>query len=200
MPTAPDNTELPTDGHVRPMTRWGADVMHRELEPVTGFGDDLRRLAADMVATMYAADGVGLAACQVGVDLQLFVFDCPDEDEIDHRGAICNPTLTLPSGRELTYDRSEEGCLSLPGAFEDCKRPDSAVVDGYDLEGNPVQISGTGLLARCLQHETDHCHGIVFGDRLGNRGRKRLARKAEECEESYPLSWPVESEDRPAAM
>lgn len=200
MTTAPDDTELPTDGRVRPMTRWGADVMHQELSTVTDFDDDLRRLAADMVATMYAADGVGLAACQIGVDLQVFVYDCPDDEGVAHRGVVCNPTLALPTGRDLSYDKDEEGCLSLPGAFEDCKRPDSAVVDGFDLEGRPIRVSGTGLLARCLQHEADHCHGTVFGDKLGNRARKRLDRKAEAKADQFPDDWPVSPRlDRDAA-
>jgi peptide deformylase len=184
-------TDVPSPGRVRPITRWGAEVMHRELHPVTVFDQALRDLAADMVATMHAADGVGLAACQVGVDLQLFVYDCPDDEGVDHRGVICNPRLTLPTGRDLDYDKIEEGCLSLPGAFEDCKRPDSATVDGADLDGRPITVAGTGLFARCLQHETDHCQGTVFADRLGSRARKRLDRKAAAKAESYPADWPV---------
>jgi peptide deformylase len=200
MVTGARDSGLPEPGQVRPITRWGADVMHRELRPITDFDQSLRELAADMVATMYAADGVGLAACQVGVDLQLFVYDCPDDDGVEHRGVVCNPTLTLPDRRDATRDKSEEGCLSLPGAFEDCKRPDTATVDGFDLDGEPIRISGTGLFARCLQHETDHCHGTVFGDLLGNRARKRLDREARDEADLYPEDWPVSPRaDRPMA-
>jgi peptide deformylase len=191
VPVSPDSPTLPDGGTVRPITRWGEDVMHRMQEPVTEFDDGLRALVADMVATMYAADGVGLAACQIGVDRSVFVFDCPDDQGVHHRGVVCNPELFLPEGRSRKLDDDEEGCLSLPGAFVSCARPDFARVEGQDLAGNPVGYSGNGLLARCLQHETDHCKGTVFGDRLNKRSRKKLFKQAEECEEEYPPGWPV---------
>jgi peptide deformylase len=184
-------TPLPTGGSVRPITRWGEPVMHRMQEPVTDFDDDLRQLAADMVATMYAADGVGLAACQIGVDRSIFVFDCPDDQGVNHQGVVCNPEILLPEGRDRKLDDDEEGCLSLPGAFVSCARPDFARVEGQDLDGNPVSYSGRGLLARCLQHETDHCKGMVFGDRLNKRARKRLYRQAEGFEDDFPPGWPA---------
>ena len=189
--TAPEESVLPDGGTVRPITRWGEMVMHRMQEPVTEFDEELRRLAADMVATMYAADGVGLAACQIGVDRSIFVFVCPDDEGVRHQGVVCNPELFLPEGRSRKLDDDEEGCLSLPGAFVSCARPDFARVEGQDLAGNPVGYSGNGLLARCLQHETDHCKGTVFGDRLNKRSRKKLFKQAEECEEEYPPGWPV---------
>ncbi len=167
--------------------------MHRVQQPVTGYDEELRALAADMVATMYAADGVGLAACQIGVDRAVFVFDCPDQAGKRHQGVVCNPRLLLPVGRERTLDDDEEGCLSLPGAFVGCARPDFARVDGHDLSGAEVTHSGTGLLARCLQHETDHCKGTVFGDRLDRRTRKKLFQQADELAEDYPADWPVSS-------
>ena len=190
---AVDTTPLPQGGTVRPITRWGSDVMHRVQQPVTVFDDELRALAADMVATMYAADGVGLAACQIGVDRSIFVFDCPDEDGVHHRGVVCNPTLVLPEGRERRLDDDDEGCLSLPGAFVPCARPSTARVEGQDLDGAPVSYTGTGLLARCLQHETDHCNGTVFGDRLNRRARKKLAKQAEEYADEFPPHWPAPS-------
>lgn len=190
---AADATPLPKDGSVRPITRWGEDVMHRMQKPVTEFDDELRELAADMVATMYAANGVGLAACQIGVDRSIFVFDCPDDEGIHHTGVVCNPELFLPEGRDRRLDDDDEGCLSLPGAFVGCARPDFARVEGQDLAGNPVSYEGDGLLARCLQHETDHCKGTVFGDRLGKRARKKLYKQAEENAESFPAHWPTEA-------
>ena len=189
--TASESTPLPQGGAVRPITRWGEHVMHRMQEPVTEFDDDLRALAADMVATMYAADGVGLAACQIGVDRSIFVFDCPDDEGVRHQGVVCNPQLFLPEGRDRTLDDDDEGCLSLPGAFVTCARPDFARVEGQDLDGNPVSYSGRGLLARCLQHETDHCMGTVFGDRLNKRSRKKLFKQADEYAERFPSEWPV---------
>jgi peptide deformylase len=182
---------LPTHGTVRPITRWGEPVMHRPQAEVTDFGDELRDLVADMTATMYAADGVGLAACQIGVDRAVFVFDCPDDDGVRHRGVVANPVLHLPSGRARDLDDDDEGCLSLPGAFVPCARPTYARVEGRDVDGSPVSIEGHGLLARCLQHETDHCNGTVFGDRLNRRARKRLFREAEEHAGDYADDWPA---------
>ena len=191
--TAPEHSVLPDGGTVRPVTRWGEHVMHRMQEPVTEFDAKLRELAADMVATMYAADGVGLAACQIGVDRSIFVFDCPDDEGVRHQGVVCNPEVFLPEGRDRKLDDGDEGCLSLPGAFVSCARPDFARVEGQDLDGNPVSYSGSGLLARCLQHETDHCKGTVFGDRLNKRARKKLFKQAEEYADSFPPDWPVVS-------
>jgi peptide deformylase len=183
--------DLPDGGTVLAITRWGEPVMHRVQEPVTEFDDRLRELVADLVATMYAADGVGLAACQVGVDRAVFVFDCPDADGAHHRGVVCNPVLYLPEGKNRRLDDDDEGCLSLPGAFVPCARPDSARVEGHGLDGEPVAYSGTGLLARCLQHETDHCNGMVFGDRLNRRQRKKLFREADSFAADYPPGWPA---------
>jgi peptide deformylase len=165
--------------------------MHRAQQPVESYDDELRRLAADMVETMYAADGVGLAACQIGVDLAMFVFDCPDESGEHTVGVVCNPVLTLPEGRDRRLDEGDEGCLSYPGAFVECARPDFATVNGTGLDGEPVEFSGDGLLARCLQHETDHTKGTVFGDRLPTKARKRLQKAMEKAAEDYPDCWPA---------
>jgi peptide deformylase len=193
-PDAPDHAPygpLPNGGTVRPMTRWGDPVMHRPQQPVTAYDEQLRTLVADMVATMYAADGVGLAACQIGVDLRVFVFDCPDAAGERTAGVVCNPELTLPEGRDRQLDEAEEGCLSFPGAFVECARPDMATVTGTGLDGRPVTFSGDGLLARCLQHETDHTLGTVFGDRLSTRLRKKLQKQHDKAAVDYPASWPA---------
>jgi peptide deformylase len=182
---------LPEGGSVQPITRWGASVMHRPQQRVTTYDEGLRSLVADMVATMYAADGVGLAACQIGVDLAVFVFDCPDASGEQTAGVVCNPALTLPEGRDRRLDESDEGCLSLPGAFIPCARPDFATVSGTGLDGEPVTFSGDGLLARCLQHETDHTLGTVFGDRLSAKARKRLQKEHDKIAGDYPDSWPA---------
>jgi peptide deformylase len=182
---------LPGDGTVRPITRWGEPVMHRVLRDVEEFGHDLHRLVADLVATMRAADGVGLAANQIGADLKVFVFDCPDDDGMRQEGVVCNPRLELPEGRDRRLDDGDEGCLSLPGAFVGCARPDFATVRGLDQHGTPVEYAGRGLLARCLQHETDHVYGTVFGDRLPRRARKRLHGEAERAAVDFPPGWPA---------
>ena len=182
---------LPEGGAVRPMTRWGTPVMHRRQADVTAYDDDLRTLVADMVATMYAADGVGLAACQVGVDLRVFVFDCPD-DSGDHTvGVVCNPVVTLPEGKDRNLEEAEEGCLSFPGAFIDCARPDFARVDGFGVDGSPVMFEGEGLLARCLQHETDHTLGTVFADRLPTKAQKKLRKIQAKVADEFPPGWPA---------
>lgn len=182
---------LPEGGTVRPMTRWGTPVMHRPQQLVTAYDAELRALVADMVATMYAADGVGLAACQIGVDQAVFVFDCPDESGQRTVGVVCNPVLTLPEGKDRHLDDGDEGCLSFPGAFVECARPDFATVTGTGLDGEPVTFSGDGLLARCLQHETDHTLGTVFGDRVSTKNRKRLQKAHDKAAEDYPADWPV---------
>jgi peptide deformylase len=189
-PLAPHGP-LPGGGTVRPITRWGTDVMHRRNQPVSSYDDELRSLVADMVATMYAADGVGLAACQIGVDLAVFVFDCPDDGGQRTVGVVCNPVVALPEGKDRNLDEGDEGCLSYPGAFVECARPDFATVTGTGLEGEPVEFSGDGLLARCLQHETDHTLGTVFGDRLPTKARKKLAKAHDKAAEDYPLGWPA---------
>ena len=184
---------LPVGGSVRPITRWGTPVMHRPQARVTSYDEDLRALAADMVATMYAADGVGLAACQIGEDVAMFVFDCPDESGEHTVGVVCNPVLTLPEVKERRLDEGDEGCLSYPGSFVECARPDWAAVDGTGLDGEPVHFEGDGLLARCLQHETDHTMGTVFGDRLPTKARKRLQKQHDKAVDEYPADWPADA-------
>ncbi|MFD3615022.1 peptide deformylase [Streptomyces sp. NPDC058676] len=164
-------------GSVRRITEVGEEVLHKPCRDVTEFGPDLAALIADMFLTMYVADGAGLAANQVGVDLRLFVYDCPDDDGVRHVGHIVNPVLEPidPAGRRLLDEN--EGCLSVPGAVMDVPRPDLAVVRGLDKGGEPLAIEGTGYFARCLAHETDHVNGHVYLDRLTERERKDALRQ-----------------------
>ena len=168
-------------GVVHPITRYHTPVLHHPCAPVTSFDDDLVQLVADMFASMDAADGVGLAANQIGVDARVFVLDCPDE-RTEETGEnvvahVVNPVLVLPTGRKRRLDLDSEGCLSVPGEYADLSRPDTAKVTGFDVHGEPVTIVGTGLLARCLQHESDHLDGVVYVDRLpaGERAEILLA-------------------------
>jgi peptide deformylase len=162
---------------VRRITETGEEVLHKPCRDVTEFGPDLAALIDDMFLTMYIADGAGLAANQVGVDLRLFVYDCPDDDGVRHVGHIVNPVLDepVPAARRLLDD--SEGCLSVPGAVMDVPRPDRAVVRGFDRDGEPLVIEGTGYFARCLAHETDHVNGHVYLDRLSKRDRKEALRQ-----------------------
>lgn len=183
--------DLTLGGTVRPITRWGTPVMHAKTRQVTEYGPELHTLVRDMFATMHAADGVGLAATQVGVDLAVFIYECPDDDHNIQVGVVCNPEVTFPEGRDRQLDNSEEGCLSWPGGYQAVSRPDEAVCRGFDANGNPVEVRGTGLLARCLQHETDHLNGMVFGDRLSGRARRKLDQQVESLAYRYPSDWPV---------
>ena len=183
--------DLLTGGALRPITRWGEDVMHAPTAPVTVFDDELRELVRDMFATMEAAQGVGLAATQVGLGVSLFVFSCPDADEHYQTGAICNPVIETPDGTTRDFESIDEGCLSLPGGYAPLARPTKATCVGVDPWGQPVRVDGTGLLARCLQHETDHLNGTVFGDRLSARVRRRLYESADAIAHLYPDDWPV---------
>ena len=178
-------------GTVLRITRWSEPVMHAPTRPVTDFGESLQQLAADMFATMLAADGVGLAGPQVDQDLAIFVYHCPDADDKVQSGVICNPVVTLPEGKDRRLESAEEGCLSWPGAYQPLSRPDHAVCTGQDEHGNEVTVIGTGLLARCLQHETDHLNGTVFGDRLSTRSRRKLDEDRERLAHLYPDDWPV---------
>jgi peptide deformylase len=166
---------------VRPIVIIGDPVLHTPTRPVESYDDDLAALVADMFETMAAAHGVGLAANQVGVDLRVFVYDCPDEiTRTNRRGVVCNPVLETsgrPDGLMPDPEDDEEGCLSVPGEQFPTGRADWAKVTGTDEKGEPVEVEGKGFFARCLQHETDHLDGTIYVDRLvGRYGRQ--ARKA----------------------
>ncbi|MER7577574.1 peptide deformylase [Streptomyces sp. NPDC126514] len=166
---------------VRGITVIGETVLHRPCTEVTAFGTkDLSQLIDDMFLTMHIAEGAGLAANQVGVDMCLFVYDCVDDEGVRHVGHICNPVLDAeyPAGRHLLEEA--EGCLSVPGASHVLARPAAATVRGVDKEGKPLQIQGTGYFARCLQHETDHLGGTLYVDRLTKRQRQRVLREMEQ--------------------
>lgn len=162
-------------GRVRPLSLLGDPVLHTRCEDVTDFGPELARLVEDMFATMYAAQGVGLAANQVGVPLRVFVHDCPDDDDVRHLGHVVNPRLVRADGLVL---RGPEGCLSLPGLEAGTERHDEAVVEGYTVTGAPITVNGTGFFARCLQHECDHLEGMVYADRVTGRRHRKLMRQA----------------------
>jgi peptide deformylase len=169
------------DGTARPIVTYGSNpVLHRPCTPVTEFDEGLRRLLLDMFASMAAADGVGLAANQIGVDARVFVIDCPDADGEDVVGYVVNPALTLldPIGDEPAEEVTEEGCLSVPGPYADLPRAFRARVDGVDIHGEPLSIEASGMAARCLQHEVDHLDGTVYVDRLPEEQREQLLAEA----------------------
>ncbi|MFF7144014.1 MULTISPECIES: peptide deformylase [Streptomyces] len=163
-----------TRGRVRPVTLLGESVLQTPCAQVTDFGPELARLVEDMFATMYAARGVGLAANQIGEPLRVFVYDCPDDEEVRHLGHVVNPRLVAADGVVL---RGPEGCLSLPGLEAGTERYDRAVVEGFTADGEPVTVEGTGWFARCLQHECDHLDGGLYVDRLSGRRQRRVMRQ-----------------------
>jgi len=148
---------------VQPIRLFGDPVLTTPAGLVTVFDKELRNLVSDLTETMHDAPGAGLAAPQIGVSLQVFVWDIEEGD-----GHLINPTLDL--SQEL--QDGEEGCLSFPGLVYETPRSFKAVAKGFNMHGEPVTIEGTELLARVLQHETDHLNGIVFIDRLLTPERK----------------------------
>jgi peptide deformylase len=150
----------------------GDPVLRDPAEPVERVDDALRTLIVDMFDTMYAQDGVGLAAPQVGIGQRVIVID-PREEEVKPF-ALINPRITWFSS---DLDRSEEGCLSIPGLKEIVERPFAVQVEGLDRDGQPVKLEATALLARILQHEVDHLDGILFIDRLSPLKRRMLLKK-----------------------
>ncbi len=167
-------------GNPRKVVVAGDPVLHKVSERVTSFDDSLATLIDDMFATMHIAAGVGLAAPQVGVDLAVFVYDCPDADGKQHVGHVVNPEVVSTSGPE---DDGEEGCLSVPGPYHELARPSVATVRGVDKTGAPLEVTGTGFFARCLLHETEHLRGILYIDHLPRNRRRRVLR------EMAPFEW-----------
>jgi peptide deformylase len=163
-------------------------VLHRACAPVTEFDKALRHLVLDMFASMAAADGVGLAANQIGVDARVFVIDCPDAAGEDVVGYAVNPVLTIvdPVDGEPAVEVTEEGCLSVPGPYAELERAFRARVDGVDVHGDPVSIEATGMAARCLQHEVDHLNGTVYVDLLPAEQRELLLAEAAGPEGELP--------------
>ncbi|SHE77732.1 peptide deformylase [Streptoalloteichus hindustanus] len=185
---------------VHPIVIAGEPVLHQPTRPVERFDDELRQLVEDMFETMAAAEGVGLAANQIGVDLRVFVYDCPDDEGVQHRGVVVNPVLETSAIPETMPDPEQdwEGCLSAPGEPFPTGRADWAKVTGFDLDGAPIEVEGTGYFARCLQHETDHLDGYIFLDRLVGRYRKESKRMLKRNGWGVPgLSWDPASEGDP---
>jgi peptide deformylase len=157
-----------------PIRTLGDPVLREPGRDVERFDDSLRRLIEDMFETMYEAPGVGLAAQQVGISSRFFVYDDGD----GHRGFIANPELF----DHAASDEHEEGCLSIPGPFHPTSRATRVRILGLDQDGRPVELVGEDLLARILQHETDHTNGMLYIDRLDDDGRREVMRQLREHE------------------
>jgi peptide deformylase len=158
---------------IRPILKYGDQMLHEAARPVEAITSDIERLVIDMIETMYAAPGIGLAATQVGEPVRIFVVDLSLGRERNGLLVMINPVFVERDGMQL----EEEGCLSVPGFNATVVRPQRAVVKGLDQSGAPQQIEGTGLLARAFQHEMDHLDGTLFVDRLRGIKRDLIVRK-----------------------
>jgi peptide deformylase len=158
---------------IRPILRYGAELLHQPAAPVAELTPDIRQLIDDMVHTMYAAPGIGLAATQVGESLRIFVADVSVGRNAADLITLVNPEFVARDGMQL----EEEGCLSVPGFNATVARPERVVIKGLDRDGNERVVEGTGLLARCFQHEMDHLEGTLFVDRLRGLQKDLIVRK-----------------------
>jgi peptide deformylase len=157
----------------------GDPVLAGPTREVTSFDAELADLVERMFASLAVAEGVGLAAPQIGIDLALFVYDCPDADGTRHRGHIVNPRIEVAGERVI----HEEGCLSVPGPYAEVERWSEATALGVDQHGKPIEVHGDGFFARCLQHEADHLKGVLYIDYLPRNRRRRVLREME------PFDW-----------
>jgi peptide deformylase len=159
---------------VKPIRLFGDPVLRTPAEPVRDFDAELRRLVKDLTDTMLEAPGVGLAAPQIGVGLRVFTYHVDDHEP----GHLINPVLDLSEDT----DEDDEGCLSFPGLVYPVERAWGVVAKGFNMHGEPVTVEGTELLARCIQHETDHLDGILFIDRMDSKQRKQAMKAIREAE------------------
>ena len=159
---------------IREIVMMGDPVLRQEAEEVTRFDADLSALVRDMFETMYHAEGIGLAAPQIGISKRVIVVDLRREDEPDEQVAVVNPRVTW-STKET--EKESEGCLSIPGLEEVVQRPFGVRVEGSDPRGGPIVIEAEALYARALQHEIDHVDGILFVDRVSALKRRMLMKK-----------------------
>jgi peptide deformylase len=159
---------------IREIVLLGERVLREEAHDVEAFDDDLRSLVRDMFETMYHADGIGLAATQVGVRARVLVIDLRREDEPDARLALVNPKVVWASAET---DKQPEGCLSIPGIEEVVERPRAVRVEGFDPEGREVTVEVDDLYSRALQHEIDHLDGVLFLDRVSPLKRRMAMKK-----------------------
>jgi len=154
------------------VVKYGSDVLRKVAQPVEEITDEIRQIAKDMLKAMYASDGVGLAAPQVGISKRIIVVDVDPYDPSCEPMALVNPEIVEQEGQADV----EEGCLSVPEIRGSVKRSEKVTVEALNLDGKKVRIEATDLLARALQHEIDHLNGVLFIDHL-SRLRKQLIKK-----------------------
>jgi peptide deformylase len=165
---------------IRPILRYGEQPLHQPAAEVTTFDEPLQRLIDDMIETMYAAPGIGLAASQVGVSQRVFVVDVSAGREREGLIVMVNPQFAERDGMQL----EDEGCLSVPGFNATVVRPARAVLRGLDRHGHEQTVEAKALLARAFQHEMDHLDGVVFVDRLRGIKRDLIVRRIQKLKRS----------------
>lgn len=170
---APAGIDLPKGVKIYPIVRYGAEILERQASPITKFDDDLRQLCADMFISMYAAQGVGLAAPQIGLGIRLSVIDTSVGKTPEAKIVIANPEIIHAEGEQ----REEEGCLSVPGYRGNVLRPLFVTVRAQDAYGKQFEMRGEGLLARAFCHEIDHLNGILFLQHLSMLKRDLIKRR-----------------------
>ena len=149
-------------------------VLRKVSEPVKTVNGEIKKLMDDMLETMYAAPGIGLAAVQIGILKRVIVIDISKEGEKKTPLFIINPEITFKSQNFISY---EEGCLSIPNQFAEVKRPSSCKINFLDYHGKKNEINAEGLLATCIQHEIDHLNGILFIDHLSKLKKDLILKK-----------------------
>jgi peptide deformylase len=163
---------------------WPDPVLTTPADPVTKFDSELKKLVDDMFETMYAAPGVGLAATQVGIAKRLFVMDCSGGKDPSSRYFMANPEIIVKEGKQ----DGEEGCLSIPGIYSKVQRSARVIARGHDINGKEYEIEGVELEARCLLHETDHCDGTLYVNRISPLKRELVQRKIKKLQKAG--EWP----------
>jgi peptide deformylase len=156
-----------------PILKYGAAELRKVSGPVNSFGDELAKLAKNMIETMYASPGIGLAAPQIGLNIRLTTIDLSVGEDTGKLIILCNPEIISTEGSQ----KNDEGCLSIPEFSETVSRPLKMVVRGHSLNGEEITIEAEGLLARCLSHEIDHLNGILFVDHLSPLKRSLIRNK-----------------------
>jgi peptide deformylase len=168
---------------IQPIRLFGDPVLRTPADPVVTYDKELRKLVKDLTETLLDQAGAGLAAPQLGIGLRVFVYDV--DDVVGH---VVNPVLEFPDEEEQD---GPEGCLSIPGVYVDTIRRMNVVAKGFNQYGDPVQLVGSGMLARCCQHETDHLDGVLFLDRLDSKRRKDAMKQIRAAEWYDPDAPPT---------
>lgn len=159
---------------IHPLVILPDPVLRKVSKPVETVDDELRKLSADMLETMYDAPGIGLAAIQIGIPLRMLVIDLAREDEPKAPHIFINPEIVALGDEPNMH---EEGCLSIPDYYADVERPGTVTVNYIDLDGNRQELQANGMMATCLQHEIDHLNGVLFIDHLSKLKRDMVVRK-----------------------